>query len=229
MTRAQLAQALVAGVRPPSSFGRMIMAFETEKRTVSIAAVAPDRVPPPPAPTDAELQAFYTAQSRAFALPEFRAFTIIRADPAAFEARVEVSEEKIKEAFEFQKTRLVTPERRSFVLISGGDQAKAEQAARREPVRIGKRGMGRRQPCDEIVRSVCDGAHPPRPHVQQVAVEGGRIGDAQSEIGRAVDQGRGRSTFRQPRRQHGTGKAPTDNGHAVDGISHASSRWIGGF
>ena len=39
MTRSQLAQSLVAGVRPPSSFGRMILAFETEKRTVSIAAI----------------------------------------------------------------------------------------------------------------------------------------------------------------------------------------------
>ncbi len=131
MTRSQLAQALVAGVRPPASFGRMIMAFDTEKRTASIAAIAPDRVPAPPAPTEAELQTFYTAQSRAFALPEFRAFTVIRAEPAAFDARVEVPEEKIKEAYEYQKRRLVTPERRSFVVVSGGDQAKAEQAARR--------------------------------------------------------------------------------------------------
>ncbi len=131
MTRSQLAQALVAGVRPPSSFGRMIMAFDTEKRTVSIAAVSPDRVPPPPAPTDAELQAFYTAQTQAFALPEFRAFTVIRAEPAAFETRIEVPEDKIKQLFDYRKAQLVTPERRSFVVISGGDQAKAEQAATR--------------------------------------------------------------------------------------------------
>lgn len=131
MTRQQLAQALVAGVRPPSSFGRIALAFESERRTVSIAAITPDRVPPPPAPTDAELQTFYTAQSQAFALPEYRAFTLVRADPAAFESRVEVPEAKIHELFDFRKAQLVTPEKRSFVLLTGGDKPKAEEASRR--------------------------------------------------------------------------------------------------
>jgi peptidyl-prolyl cis-trans isomerase D len=131
MTREQLARALAAGLRPPTSFGRIVLAFETERRTVSIAAISPDRVPAPPAPTDAELQTFYTAQSAAFALPEFRAFTVVRAEPADFEARVEVAEDKIREMFEFRKATLTTPERRSFVVVTGGDRAKGEEAARR--------------------------------------------------------------------------------------------------
>ena len=132
MTRSQLAQALVAGVRPPSSFGRMIMAFESEKRTATIAAITPTRVPTPPAPTEAELATFYQAQSAAFALPEYRAFTVIRADPAAFETRVEVPEDKIKQLFDYRKGQLTTPERRTFVVLGGGkDKATAEQAARR--------------------------------------------------------------------------------------------------
>jgi peptidyl-prolyl cis-trans isomerase D len=131
MTREQLARALVAGVRPPSSFGRIILAFESEKRTSLITAITPDKPGPPPTPTDADLQTFYQAQSRAFALPEYRAFTLITADPAAFEPRVEVPEEKIKELFEFRKAQLTTPEKRTFVVVSGGDQAKAQEAARR--------------------------------------------------------------------------------------------------
>lgn len=131
MARQQLASALVAGLRPPASFGAIVLAFETERRTVSIAAISPDRVPPPPAPTDAELQSFYTAQSAAFALPEFRAFTVVRAEPADFESRVEVAEDKIREMYEFRKAQLTTPERRSFTVISGGDRAKAEEAGRR--------------------------------------------------------------------------------------------------
>lgn len=131
MAREQLARALSAGLRPPTSFGRIILAFETERRTVSIAAISPDRIPAPPAPTDAELQTFYTAQGAAFALPEFRAFTVIRAEPADFEARVEIPEDKIREMFEFRKATLTTPERRSFVVVTGGDRAKAEEAARR--------------------------------------------------------------------------------------------------
>ncbi|KAF0187311.1 MAG: SurA N-terminal domain-containing protein [Hyphomonadaceae bacterium] len=132
MARRQLANALVAGIRPPSSFGRMAIAFETEKRTISIAAVTPERIGAPPAPTDAEIEAFYKAQSAGFALPEYRAFTVITAEPADFAARVEVSEDKIVELFQFRKAQLVTPEKRSFILLSGAkDRAVAEQAGRR--------------------------------------------------------------------------------------------------
>jgi peptidyl-prolyl cis-trans isomerase D len=131
MTRAQLAESLVAGLRPPTSFGRMIHAFETESRTLALTAITPNLVPAPPAPTPAEIDAFYKAQAAAFALPEYRAFTMVEATPAAFQDRVQVPEEKIKEMFEFRKARLVTPERRSFVVITGGDQAKATEAARR--------------------------------------------------------------------------------------------------
>lgn len=132
MARNQLADALVAGIRPPSSFGRMAIAFESERRTISIAAITPERVGAPAAPTDTEIEAFYKAQAQAFALPEYRAFTVIRAEPADFASRVEVPETKIKELYEFRKAQLVTPEKRTFVLLSGGaDRAAAEEAGRR--------------------------------------------------------------------------------------------------
>lgn len=132
MARRQLANALVAGIRPPSSFGRMVMAFETEKRTISVAAVTPDRIPAPPAPTETEIETFYKAQSAGFALPEYRAFTVISAEPSDFSARVEVPESKVVELFEFRKAQLITPEKRSFVMLSGAkDRATAEQAGRR--------------------------------------------------------------------------------------------------
>ena len=132
MARRQLANALVAGIRPPSSFGRIVMAFDTEKRTISIAAIAPDRIGAPPVPTAAEIDAFYKAQSAGFALPEYRAFTVIAAEPADFTAHVEVPEAKITELFQFRKAQLATPEKRSFVMLSGArDRAIAEQAGRR--------------------------------------------------------------------------------------------------
>lgn len=132
IARDQFDGALAAGIRPPSSFGRIVMAFETERRTISIAAITPDRVGVPPAPTDAEIEAFYKAQSSAFALPAYRAFTVIRAEPADFAERIEVPEDKIKDLYEFRKAQLATPEKRSFVLLSGGaDRAAAEAAGRR--------------------------------------------------------------------------------------------------
>lgn len=145
LIRAQLAQALTAGLRPPSSFGRAIVTFETESRTATISAITADRVPAPPMPTEADLETFYRAQSQAFALPEYRTLTIIRADPKAFEARVTVPEDKIRELFEFRKAQLTTPERRSFSVVSGGDKAKAEDAARR---------LAAGEPADSVARAL---------------------------------------------------------------------------
>lgn len=132
MAREQLGRALVAGVRAPTSFGRIELAFQLERRTISIAAVTPDRVPAPPTPTDEEIETFFKSQASAFALPEYRAFTVVRAEPADFAARVDVPEAKINDLFEFRKAQLVTPERRSYVLLSGAtDRAAAETAGRR--------------------------------------------------------------------------------------------------
>lgn len=132
MAREQLGRAVVAGLRAPTSFGRIEIAFQQERRTISIATVTPDRVGQPPAPTDAEVEAFFKAQASSFALPEYRAFTVVRAEPADFAARVEVPENKIVELFEFRKAQLETPEKRSYVLLSGAaDRAAAEAAGRR--------------------------------------------------------------------------------------------------
>jgi len=132
MAREQLARALVAGLRPPGSFGRIELAFQQEQRTISVAFVTTDRVGAPPLPSDAEIEAFFRTQANAFALPEYRAFTIVRAEPADFAARVEVPDSKINELFEFRKGQLQTPEKRSFVLLSGAvDRAAAETAGRR--------------------------------------------------------------------------------------------------
>jgi peptidyl-prolyl cis-trans isomerase D len=132
LTRQQLARAFVAGVRAPSSFGTLLATFERERRSFSAAAIPAENVPQPAAPTDEQLQTFYDEQKEQFALPEFRALTIVSADPAAFAARLTVPEERIVEAYEFQKSRVSTPEVRSFVQLSGADgRAEAEAAARR--------------------------------------------------------------------------------------------------
>lgn len=130
--RRQLAQTAIAGLRAPTSLGQLIHAFDMEKRVISIAAITPQRVGPPPAPTAAEIEQFYKENGPAFALPEYRAFTIVRAAPSDFQARVTIDEAELERLFAQQKDRASVPEKRSFVQLSGApDRAKAEEAARR--------------------------------------------------------------------------------------------------
>src|SRR6185312_3309302 len=51
-----LMESLVAGVRPPTSYGALVLAYERETRTVTIAEAPVSVLGAPPAPTDAQLQ-----------------------------------------------------------------------------------------------------------------------------------------------------------------------------
>lgn len=127
----QLMQAMTAGLRAPSSFGAMMLAYQSERRIVSVAEVSGSRAGEIPQPTPAQLQAFYEDNRAAFAVPEFRALTIVVARGADFAARVDVPEARLREEFERRRASLATPEKRSFVQLSGQDEAKARDAAAR--------------------------------------------------------------------------------------------------
>ncbi|HWA00826.1 MAG TPA: SurA N-terminal domain-containing protein [Caulobacterales bacterium] len=123
--------ALTSGVRAPSSFGALMLAYESERRTVSIAqapAALAGNVAPP---TDAQLQAYYREMTPQLQMPEYRTVTLIYARPSDFEARITVPEERIRQEFEARRASLTQPERRTFVQISAPDQARAQQAATR--------------------------------------------------------------------------------------------------
>lgn len=127
----QVVRAIVAGVRAPSSYGALLLAYRSERRTVSVAEIPASALGQIPAPTPAQLQTFYEDNRARFAVPEFRTATVVVARAADFAARAEVSEEAIREEFERRRAGLSTPERRTFVQIAAPDEAKARQAADR--------------------------------------------------------------------------------------------------
>ncbi|HYD72280.1 MAG TPA: SurA N-terminal domain-containing protein, partial [Candidatus Binatia bacterium] len=58
-TTNMLMEALIAGVRAPSSFGALAFAYETEQRVVSLAEAPASAAGQIPAPTEAQLQTFW--------------------------------------------------------------------------------------------------------------------------------------------------------------------------
>lgn len=124
-------QSLTAGVRAPSSYGALVLAYQSERRTVTVAEATAARLGDFPAPTPAQLQAFYEDNRAAFAVPEYRAITVIIARGADFAARIDVPEARLREEFEARRASLTAPERRTFVQLSAPDEAKARDAASR--------------------------------------------------------------------------------------------------
>jgi peptidyl-prolyl cis-trans isomerase D len=124
-------ESLVAGARAPSSFGALAFAFETEQRVISIAEAPASAVGQIPAPNEAQLQAFWEESQERLRVPEYRAVTLVVADPADFIARVDVPEARLREEFEARRASLTQPERRTYVRLSAQNQQQANDAAAR--------------------------------------------------------------------------------------------------
>lgn len=131
LTTGMLVQSLMAGVRAPSSFGALTYAYDAETRTVSVAEAPASAVGAIPAPTEAQVQAFYEDNQQNLRLPEFRALTLVYARTADFVGRVDVPEARIREEFDARAPSLTQPERRTYVRIAATNQAQANDAAAR--------------------------------------------------------------------------------------------------
>jgi peptidyl-prolyl cis-trans isomerase D len=123
--------ALVSGVRAPSSFGELFFAYQTETRVVSMAEAPGAAVGAVAPPTEEQLQTFWEQNQEGLRVPEFRALTLVYARPQDFIARVNVPEQRLREEFEARRASLTTPERRTYVRISAQTQQQANDAAAR--------------------------------------------------------------------------------------------------
>lgn len=124
-------QALVAGVRAPGSYGAMALAYESERRTISIAEAPIALAGNVPAPDATQLQAFYEENQERLQTPEYRGVTLVLARLSDFVALVDVPEERLREEFEERRASLARPETRTLAQLSAPDEATARQAAAR--------------------------------------------------------------------------------------------------
>lgn len=131
MTTDMLMNALVNGTRAPSSYGALLVAFQGETRTISVAEAPASVVGAIPAPTEAQVQAFYEENQEQLRLPEFRGLTLVRASVDDFVARVDVPEARLREEFEARAPALTQPERRTYIRINAANEAQANDISAR--------------------------------------------------------------------------------------------------
>lgn len=129
LTTQMLMQSLLSGVRAPSSYGALVLAYAGETRVVTIAEGA--SIGAVPAPTEAQVQAFYEENQERLRVPEFRSLTLVVARLSDFTSRVNIPEARLREEYEARRAALVQPERRSFVRITATNEAQAAEIAAR--------------------------------------------------------------------------------------------------
>lgn len=128
MDRRQLVDGLFGGLAVPTPYLEAVNEFRNEERTVSYFAVNRDDLPALADPTDEELTAFYDENKARFAAPEYRALTLLQANPETLADPSAVTEEQARAEYDRQTNRFGTPEKRAVQQIIFDDKAKAEDA-----------------------------------------------------------------------------------------------------
>ncbi|ESQ82935.1 hypothetical protein AEAC466_15635 [Asticcacaulis sp. AC466] len=120
----QYLTAAVAGVRAPRIYAATEAATTLQNRDTSLFVISSKNVPTPAAPTDAELQAFYSSRLSQLQLPETRTASIVQFVPANYAKDIKVDEAALQKKYKDSLATLVSPETRSFVTVtaqSAGD------------------------------------------------------------------------------------------------------------
>jgi peptidyl-prolyl cis-trans isomerase D len=125
----QLESGFEAGFKAPMTYEAVIAAFELENRSLSYFLIDPRKLPQPPAPTDAQLQAFMNQNAQALRRPEFRTLTVVRFSAKALAPTVQPDPAAVQKLYDFRKDSLSAPEKRSLVEVPAKDAATAQAIA----------------------------------------------------------------------------------------------------
>jgi len=133
LSRGQLIDAVLGGVRAPQVMATARRAYEQERRRVRALLLPPSLAGDVEDPTDEILTGFVAENAQAFTRPEARRFTLVRVTPDMFQQDVDVSEEDLQALYDFrvETGELAPPATRSFTQWSAPDQETAQAAAAR--------------------------------------------------------------------------------------------------
>ncbi|CAN5291674.1 peptidylprolyl isomerase [soil metagenome] len=125
------AAAIQVGFKTPRTYAALAALNRAQNRSWSSFTLDPAKAAKPPAPTDAQLQAFMTELGDRMKKPETRELSIVRFSTKAAEPGVKIDEAEVKKYFDFKKGSLSQPETRNVVQIPLKTMALAQTAAGR--------------------------------------------------------------------------------------------------
>ena len=126
------AVAVQNGLAAPRSYGALAAIYALEARDLAYVTLAPNSVPQPAAPTDAQLQSVINENKARLTVPEMRVLTVAMFTPAGVQAEAApIDPAELQKRYQFRKDTLSTPETRTVVQIPVKDQAAAQQVIAR--------------------------------------------------------------------------------------------------
>lgn len=123
--RRQLTSALSDGVVVPDAMIDLINAYREETRTIAYVRIDPDKVVKVEPPDEAKLKQTYDSSVKEFASPPTRKLAVLILSMDEAKKRVTISDEEAKAAYEQEKSKYDTPEKRRVQQIPFPDKAAA--------------------------------------------------------------------------------------------------------
>ena len=125
----QFGAGVFAGARVPRIYGALLAGQALETRDGRWFTVTQAMAGAAGAPTDAQLTAFLNENAAQLRRPEFRMISIVLFNPGPNSQAAPITEERIRERFEFRKAALSNAEKRTFVTLTVPNKAAADRVA----------------------------------------------------------------------------------------------------
>ena len=129
MARLHLAEAIAGDINVPVAAKEAMHRYASERRAASYVLLNQAAAGEIPAATPEQLQSFFNERRSEFRAPEYRAVNVMALDAAALAKPETVSDADARQAYEQQKARYGSPERRTIQQITFSSPAEAEAAA----------------------------------------------------------------------------------------------------
>ena len=129
MARLHLAEAIAGDINVPVAAKEAMHRYASERRAASYVLLNQAAAGEIPAATPEQLQSFFNERRSEFRAPEYRAVNVMALDAAALAKPDTVSDADARQAYEQQKARYGSPERRTIQQITFPSPAEAEAAA----------------------------------------------------------------------------------------------------
>lgn len=121
--------AIMNGVEMPAVLTDTLADYVLARRSFTVATLSQDALDAPvPEPTDADIQAFYEANTDRFTLPRTKKITYAVLSPAMLQDTVEVDEDALRRLYEQRKDQYQQPERRLVERLVYPSEAEATEA-----------------------------------------------------------------------------------------------------
>ena len=121
--------AIMEGVEMPSTMTDLIIDYVYARRSFTVATVSADALTTPvPAPTDAQLQAYYDENTDLFTLPQTKRLTYALLSPEMLLDQVELDDASVRRLFEEREAQYNQSERRLVERLAFNDEASALDA-----------------------------------------------------------------------------------------------------